>query len=79
MALTDGQKHLAAFLVQRNPDPDYMIKLSEDPEFVIAEVMANAHSIFTQLSMEKDSHESHILVLQARLANINVLLDALKG
>ncbi len=76
--LTDGQKQLAALLAQKNPDADYMIRLSAEPEFAASELINNAPKIYEDLLKEKQSHESHIENLSVSLEKIGVLLKALE-
>lgn len=77
MALTDAQKRLVAILAQRNPDPDYMIQLSDSAEFCFAELSAALPHIKADLLREKNSHESHVSELTVRLAKITTLLAAI--
>lgn len=78
MALTDGQKQLAALLAIKNPDADYMIKLANDSAFAFAELLNAAPKLKEELSKEKESHESHITSLNTRLAKLSLLLSSLE-
>jgi len=75
MALTDGQKRIGALLAQHNPDSDYMIRLANDNDFAIAEITEKVPGIYADLLKEKESHESHIVTLNARLSKIALLLS----
>ena len=78
MALTDGQKQIGALLAQRNPESDYMIRLANDNDFAIAEITEKVPAIYEELLKEKQSHESHIVTLNARLSKIAVLISAIE-
>lgn len=78
MALTEGQKLIAATLVQKKPEVDYMIQIANDNEFATSEIAAHKTSLKEELLKEKENHENHIVELNSRLEKINALLSALE-
>lgn len=74
MTLSQAQKHLAAMLAQRKPDVEYMIQLSENPEFAADEIAENKESLKEALLKEKQNHLSHIEELNMRLEKIENML-----
>jgi hypothetical protein len=78
MALTIDEKQIAAILAQKNPDTEYLIRLSSDEPFAREEIAGKMSQIKEELLKEKESHESHIGVLEARLEKISLLLSSIE-
>lgn len=66
-----------AFLAQRNPEPEYMIRLSGDEVFAREQIAEKKEQLKEDLLKEKSSHELHMTHLQSRLEKINLLLEAI--
>lgn len=77
MALELHEKLIAATLAQRNPEPDYMIRLSGDEVFAREQIAEKKGQLIEDLLKEKNSHEAHVAHLQSRLEKINTLLEAI--
>jgi len=78
VALTNDEKQIATLLAQRNPDTEYMIQLSSDEVFAREEIAVKMPFIKEELLKEKESHESHMLTVQARLEKISLLLSSIE-
>lgn len=78
MALNSDEKQIAALLAQKNPDVDYMIRLSSDEPFAKEEIAAKKDALKEELLKEKESHESRIHSLQTRLEEITLLLSSIE-
>lgn len=76
--LNESQKQIATLLAMKNPDADYMIRLSSDSEFALLELQKAYPNMKEELLKEKESHESHMIHLQSRIEKINVLLSYLE-
>ena len=77
MALELNEKIIAATLAQRNPEPEYMIRLSGDEVFAREQIAKKKEQLKEDLLKEKSSHELHMTHLQSRLEKINLLLEAI--
>lgn len=77
MALELNEKIIAATLAQRNPEPEYMIRLSGDEVFAREQIAEKKEQLKEDLLKEKSSHELHMTHLQSRLEKINLLLEAI--
>lgn len=77
MALNIDEKHVAAALARKNPEAEYMIKLSGDEVFAREEIATKKDALKEELLKEKEIHESHIQVLQTRLEKISLLLSSI--
>lgn len=77
MALELNEKLIAATLAQRNPEPEYMIRLSGDEVFAREQIAEKKEQLKEDLLKEKNSHETHISHLQSRLEKISTLLQAI--
>lgn len=83
MALNSDEKQVAALLAKKNPDVDYMIRLSSDESFAKEEIINKKESLKEELLKEellkeKESHEKHIQVLESRLEKVNFLLSSIE-
>ena len=78
MALNNDEKQITALLAQKNPDTEYLIRLSSDEVFAREEIAAKIVNIKEELLKEKESHESHISMLQTRLVKISSLLSSIE-
>lgn len=78
MALNNHEKQIAAILAQKNPDVEYMIRLSGDEVFARQEIEDKHLSLKEELLKEKESHESHIATLTTRLEKISLLISSIE-
>jgi hypothetical protein len=78
MALNNDEKQIAALLAQKNPDTEYLIRLSSDEAFAREEISGKMSQVKEELLKEKESHESHMSTLEARLEKIGLLLSSIE-
>lgn len=79
MALKDFERIIAAQIAQKNPEPDYLIRLSVDNPFAIEEIKIHKEKIKEDLLKEKQSHEDRMNnVLVPRLSKIDSILAAIE-
>ena len=66
--LNESQKQISALLAMKNPDADYMIRLSSDSEFALLELQKASPNMKEELLKEKKatSHTWFIYSLELR-------------
>lgn len=80
MALSESEKKITALLAKRNPNSDYMIRLSFDEPFALSEISENISQLKAEVLKEKESHEKHIQdVLNPRIVELGSLLTAISN
>lgn len=65
--LTDNQKKIIRILINRNPNPDYMVQLGASDDFALSEISSKKAGIITEKTNRITALSSLVALEQADL------------